>query len=47
VKDFGALAPAAQDEGVPIKDVSIGTVAQKQEAKTVFDAIAKSIVEAT
>jgi cellulose biosynthesis protein BcsQ len=47
VKDFGALVPTAQDQGVPIKDVSTATPAQRQEAKEAFEEIAKSIVAAT
>jgi len=47
VKDFGALAPTAQEEGVPIKDVSSATPAQKLEARTIFKAVAQSIIAGT
>jgi cellulose biosynthesis protein BcsQ len=47
VKDFGSLAAASQIEGVPIKDVSTGTQAQRTEAAQAFAEIAQKIVQQT
>jgi cellulose biosynthesis protein BcsQ len=45
VKDFGSLAVASQNQGVPIKDVKAGTPKQRAEAAAVFQEIAQRIVE--
>jgi cellulose biosynthesis protein BcsQ len=45
VKDFGSLAVASQNQGVPIKDVKAGTRKQRAEAAAVFQEIAQRIVE--
>jgi len=45
VKDFGRLAAAAQDQGVPIWDV--GTPAERQKARSAFTVIAQRIIERT
>ncbi len=47
VKDFGTLATAAQNQGVPIKDVNAGTPDQRADAERVFREIAEKIVERT
>jgi cellulose biosynthesis protein BcsQ len=44
VKDFGTIATASQVEGVPMKDVTVGTPEQREEAARVFKAIAEKII---
>ena len=44
VKDFATIATASQAEGKPMKDVSVGTPAQRNEAKQVFLDIAQKII---
>ncbi len=43
VKDFGRLAPLAQEQGVPIWDV--GNQLEREKAKAAFHGIAKKIIE--
>lgn len=47
VKDFGTLATAAQDQGVPIKDVAAGTPDQRVDAERAFREIAAAIIQRT
>lgn len=47
VKDFGALATLAQDQGVPFAKVKYGNPSQKVEAKAEFARIAKQIIQRT
>ena len=47
VKEFGVLAQKAQQQGVPLADVSGGNRNQKREAKEAFDEIAKNILKKT
>jgi cellulose biosynthesis protein BcsQ len=47
VKDFSGLASASQNEGVPIKDVTGGTLSLKAEAVHVFREIAQKILDRT
>jgi cellulose biosynthesis protein BcsQ len=47
VKDFGSLAAASQNQGVPIKKVDAGTPDQRDEAERAFLEIARKIVERT
>jgi cellulose biosynthesis protein BcsQ len=47
VKDFGRLATASQNEGVPIRKVSTGTPGERAEAEESFREIAQSIVDRT
>ncbi len=44
IKDFGTIATASQAEGVPMKDVSVGTPDQRTDANTAFRAIAQKII---
>lgn len=44
IKDFGSIATASQAEGKPMKDVSVGTPAQRSEAEQAFLDIAKAIL---
>lgn len=45
IKDFGSLANASQNRGVPIKDVNVGKRAQRAEAERAFQEIALKIIE--
>jgi cellulose biosynthesis protein BcsQ len=45
IKDFGSLATASQDQGVPIKDVNAGTPDQRAEAERAFRVIAEAIIQ--
>lgn len=47
VKDFGSLAPLAQEQGCPFAMVDGGSPDQKQQAEGEFDRIAKHIIERT
>lgn len=47
VKDFGTLATAGQTEGLPMWEVSVGTGAQRDEAKNLFTDLAHAIMERT
>ena len=47
VKDFGSLAAASQNQGVPIKDVDAGTPKQRADAERAFREIAQKIAERT
>ena len=47
VKDFGSLAAASQNSGVPIKDVKAGTPDQRAEAGREFKEIAETIIRLT
>ncbi len=47
VKDFGTIATASQAQGVPMKDVSVGTPDQRDEAKETFLHIALEIMART
>jgi cellulose biosynthesis protein BcsQ len=47
VKDYGQLAPASQQQGVPFKDVDSGRANQAQDADRVFAAIAEKIITRT
>ena len=47
VKDFGALANASQNRGLPLKDVNAGTPTQRAEAERDFSEIASKIIELT
>jgi cellulose biosynthesis protein BcsQ len=48
VKDFSTLVQFAQQEGVPLSEVTEGsTIAQRDLAKVAFDKIAKSIISKT
>jgi hypothetical protein len=44
IKDFASIATASQAEGKPMKDVSVGTPAQRAEAGQAFLEIAKKII---
>lgn len=46
VKDFGRLAPMAQDEGRPIKDVSGAMPHERDQARNTFKQIARTIIAA-
>ena len=46
IQDFGALANAAQAEGVPLWSVrSIGSKSQKEQAKQVFIELSRQIIK--
>jgi 4-aminobutyrate aminotransferase-like enzyme len=45
VKDFGTLVTASQREGKPIDSVSAGTALQRSTARSIFQNIAKKIIE--
>jgi hypothetical protein len=47
VKDFGTIATASQAEGKPMKDVSVGTQDQRNDAEQVFLDIAHKIIAST
>jgi cellulose biosynthesis protein BcsQ len=47
IKDFGTLANASQNRGVPMKDVNTGTGDQRAEAERVFREIALKIIKHT
>jgi cellulose biosynthesis protein BcsQ len=47
IKDFGGTATASQTEGIPIKDVTSGSRAQRDAAESSFAAIAKKIIQRT
>lgn len=47
VKDFGSLAPLAQDQGLPFAMVEGGDPGQKQLAEDEFDRIARLIIQRT
>ena len=47
VKEFGALVQLAQQEGVPLADISGGTSYLKEQAEEVFDKIAENILAKT
>lgn len=47
VKDFGSLAPLAQDQGLPFAMVEGGAPGQKQLAEDEFDRIARLIIQRT
>jgi cellulose biosynthesis protein BcsQ len=46
-KDFASIANASQAEGVPMKDVLVGTPNQRQDAERCFLSIARAIVART
>ncbi len=45
IKDFGTIVQMAQEEGVPLWQVSKGNATLKTEAKTIFSQIADAIVK--
>jgi hypothetical protein len=45
VKEFGALANASQQQGLPMSQVDSGTAAQRQAAAEVFTDIAKVMLK--
>lgn len=47
VKDFGSLAPLAQEQGLPFALVDGGSPEQKKQAEAEFDRIAKHIIQRT
>jgi len=47
IKDFGRLAAASQNQGVPIKDVSTATPWERAEAEQAFRETAERIIERT
>lgn len=47
VKDFTALVPLAQNQGVPLSEVRGGDPNQKDQAELTFSKIAKAIIEKT
>lgn len=47
IQDFGSLANASQNQGVPMKDADAGTPQQRSTAESVFRGIAEQIVKRT
>ena len=47
IKDFGTIANASQLEGVPIRSVKAGNPSQRQEAESVFLALARELLTRT
>jgi cellulose biosynthesis protein BcsQ len=45
IKDFGALANSAQQQGVALWHADAGTPNQRQDAKTIFEAFAKTVLK--
>ena len=47
VKDFGSLASASQQQGLPFSQVNSGTEQQREQASNAFNQIARNLIERT